>query len=334
MLHLVMEAVFRGKRTFSELIGWSYEGHVFTKELNTEMLEPAFDAWTELNQQYGPLEYEIELRVKSILPGAYGTCDVFAWSDDVIILIDWKFGRGVEVQVENNKQALFYASAARHHKKHAHRFEDHKIIIAVVQPAFGGLKIWEVNSSQLTHFDMDLEIAYNYARFDDPPLNTGDHCKFCPAKAICPAINGELGGLLVIAEDTAADLASTLDKIAAIEPWLKGIKQDAHTLMEDGGKIPGWKLVAKRKIRKWAQGDGDTAVKLISLGLSSTDAWKQTLVSPAQAEKLLDKEQHDKLDKLIEAKSSGTTLVAESDPRPQISDLKTAIKNIGDRLHD
>ena len=102
--------------------------------------------------------------------------------------------------------------------------------------------------------------------------------------------------------------------------------------MEDDGKIPGWKLVAKRKIRKWAQGDGDTAVKLISLGLSSTDAWKQTLVSPAQAEKLLDKEQRDKLDGLVEAKSSGTTLVAADDPRPQISDLKPSIRKIGARL--
>ena len=333
MLHHILQTILEGKFSVEQLIGWSYEGHVFTEELRKEMIDPALEAWGILQKGYGgDFEYEIEMKVRSILPGSFGTVDVFAWNEDTVLLVDWKFGRGVKVPVEDNKQALFYASAARHHKKHAYRFENSKVVLAIVQPAFGGLDTWEIDGERLAHFDMDLEVAYNRARFDEPPLNTGDHCKFCPAKATCPAINSELGGLLVIAEDISADLSDTLAKIAAIEPWLKGIKQDAHKLMEEGGKIPGWKLVAKRKIRKWARDDSRTSLELGVLGLESTDIWKSTLVSPAQAEKLLDKGQRKKLDKLIEAKSSGTTLAAASDPRPQISDLKTAIENIGASL--
>jgi hypothetical protein len=85
-------------------------------------------------------------------------------------------------------------------------------------------------------------------------------------------------------------------------------------------------LVAKRAIRKWASQD-KAILALTGMGAELSDLFKQELISPAQAEKLLKKPMPVEL---ISAISSGSTLAHESDSRSALihNALATALTKL------
>ena len=81
--------------------------------------------------------------------------------------------------------------------------------------------------------------------------------------------------------------------------------------------VPGYKLVAKRATRHWA--DPATAkARLLDLGLTETDVIKTELLSVAQSEKVLKKHKIDLPSDMVVAVSSGSTLAVDTDPRPAV----------------
>ena len=99
-----------------------------------------------------------------------------------------------------------------------------------------------------------------------------------------------------------------------LEGWISDLRALAMQTMEAGAKIPGYKLVAKRSVRKWT--DESVAAKaLVELGVLPYKP--QEIVSPAQAEKLL-KPLKKPLPDLVTQVSSGNTFASESDPRPEV----------------
>ena len=88
--------------------------------------------------------------------------------------------------------------------------------------------------------------------------------------------------------------------------------------------VPGYKLVAKRAIRQWVD-ESKAEAALLNAGLTPAQFFKQEIISPAQAEKLLKKSKQALPDEIVVAVSSGSTLAPEDDPRP-------AVLNIGTQL--
>ena len=112
-----------------------------------------------------------------------------------------------------------------------------------------------------------------------------------------------------------------LDQAAMLEQWIADLRQLAHGLLEENQKVPGWKLVNKRAIRKWTD-EGDAAEWLSEQGV---DPFEKNVVSPAAAEKLLKKDKIELPAALVVAVSSGSTLAPESDPRPAIEQTGAAL---------
>ncbi|MTW38280.1 DUF2800 domain-containing protein, partial [Streptococcus pneumoniae] len=77
-----------------------------------------------------------------------------------------------------------------------------------------------------------------------------------------------------------------------------------QAMEKDGMVVPGWQLAPKRASRKWIDGNA-AREKLTSIGLSDTDIFETSLITPAAAEKLLPKEQRVILDELTVKVSSG-----------------------------
>jgi hypothetical protein len=73
-----------------------------------------------------------------------------------------------------------------------------------------------------------------------------------------------------------------------ISLWLKRVKDQALTTMMDGGEIPGYKVVAGRGSRAWAD-DLEVAAALKASGYSQEDITKTELLSVAAMEKALGK---------------------------------------------
>jgi len=311
-----------------KLIGFVHEGHTLTKELFDELLMPALNRFGILQAGYGPFPFEVEQRVGSCIKDGWGTADVIGWNNEHIIMIDWKFGRGVYVKTEENKQALFYASGARPTEKWAHLFEsDRKIVISIIQPAFDVEPAWETTIDRLVRFDLELMAAMKLAEQEEPVYHDGDHCRFCPAKVICPLLNNEIMTFTAELGPRDADkLGELMTRIVLIKPWMAAIEKDAHKIATSGQAIPGFKLVPKRGTRKW---DADEDVIAHNLKLLEVNPYSKKILSPAQAEKALKTSLPDGWVKTV---SSGTKLVPEADAQKAVPDIATSVKALARKL--
>ena len=228
-----------------------------------------------------------------------------------MVMLDWKFGDGVIVEAEENEQLMFYAAAAMRTPDTMWAFEDAaEIECVIIQPPF--IKRWTTTVKRIHAFERELKRAVIAAAQPDAVLAIGSHCRWCAAKPVCPQMTGAVDRAVktqLLALDTQA-LGAALETAEVLEGWIDDLRSLATRMLEGATPVPGWKLVAKRATRKWI--DEDKAITdMESLGIEPR---KMEVISPAQAEKLLQKKLPDGLTVSV---SSGNTLAAEDDPRPE-----------------
>jgi hypothetical protein len=259
------------------------------------------------------LEYDVEARVQwDEVPGAFGTVDFIGRIGDTVVVLDWKFGDGVIVDAENNSQLLFYALAAFRSRHWA--FENAYFVeLVIVQPF--QVRRWVTDLKRLLDFEADLRSAVRASEMQAPPLKVGNHCRFCPAKAICPAQTGEIDRLVKTRLEALNDveLGKTLQLADMLESFAIAARQLVQQKLEAGLPVPGWKLVPKRATRKWTN-DADALAALRAVGAPESELME--LRSPAQIEKVLKKHKIALPEGVVTSVSSGDTIAPESDSRP------------------
>ena len=298
-------------------LGRKHADIVLTQDLIDDKLLPALAALDAVDPN-GELEYAVESRVGfgSLLPDVFGSTDLLGRIGRRAVVLDWKFGDGVAVEVEENAQLLFYAAAAMRTPETAWVFERaDEVELIIVQPP--SVKRWVTTIDRVKAFEGELVKAVKTALKPDAPLAAGDHCKWCAAKPVCPVMTGAIDRLVKERVDAlpAEQIAHYLDQLPIIEDFLKDLQQLAHGLMEEGKPIPGWKLVNKRATRKWTN-EKKAAEFMSEAGL---DPWEEPKpLSPAKAEKALKALKMELPADLVVAVSTGSTIAKESDPRPAV----------------
>ena len=213
------------------------------------LLEAALEAWDTLCIDYGIVDYETE-QTFEINADTGGTCDVIATTrDGRTIIVDWKFGQGISVPAEDNKQGLFYAFVSEN-KVNGYN-PNHSLTLAIIQPMpdradAETLKVWDVEVDIYRDFKRDYISALKRTG-----LNAGAHCRWCPAAPTCPEKTGAALQALAIDPEKLAILSQSMDLVADLENWLTAVKKLAHERLEQGDTLDGWKLVNKRATRKW-----------------------------------------------------------------------------------
>ena len=301
----------------SDVIGRTYEGIVLTEELIESKLAPALAALDEVDPT-GEMEYAVESRVGfgDLLPDVFGSTDLLGRVGDRAVVLDWKFGDGVAVEVEENSQLLFYAAAAIRTAETAWVFDGAKEVeLIIVQPP--SVKRWTTTVERIKAFEQELVAAVKIAMKPDAPLAAGDHCKWCAAKPVCPVMTGAVDRLVreKIDQLPVEQIAHYLNQLPVIEGFLKDLQQLAHGVLEEGRSIPGWKLVNKRATRQWTDEE-----KVIAF-LTQQEVYPfvdPKIISPAVAEKALKKVKLELPVDLVVAVSTGSTLAPESDNRPAV----------------
>jgi hypothetical protein len=262
------------------------------------------------------------LEFGDVLPGVFGSCDVIGRLKDTAYIIDWKFGDGVAVSAEENKQLMFYAAAAMRTEGPSKMFAGAKEIeLIIIQPP--AIRRWKTTFERIKEFEVELVRAVKTAQEPDAPLSHGDHCRWCAAKPICPRMTGEVDrALKTQLQNINVDaIGGLLNNADMLEGWIKDLRALAFELLDQDVKVPGYKLVAKRATRQWADDKG--AVKFLKD--NGVEPFEPKLKTPAAAEKELKKSKVALPSDLIVAVSSGSTLAPEDDPRP-------AVLNIGKQL--
>ncbi len=344
-LHMAMDMIFSGvAKQDRDVVGLTFNGYEVTEELFDEAIVPVLEHWDELDRQLGGIEFCSEQRV--VFPGienAFGTTDLIGSAKDRTIVYDFKFGRGVAVDAEDNPQLKYYALAAMHTPATARFFApDKPVEVFIAQPMVNDgerFTRWVTNVRQLEAFGVELRHAVETAMQPDAPLKMGPYCKFCAAKSGCPLFQNMVRDARLMGRDQMQEhLEEWLpqaDDLIALGNFIKSL---AHDQMEKGMPIKGWKLVKKRATRSFTS--DELALKFMArVGIPAPERHVKKLLSPAQTEAALKKrglpaELPDQFmkQKLVESVSSGTTLAPESDKRPAVTLAPQALKLLADRL--
>jgi hypothetical protein len=210
-----------------------------------------------------------------------------------------------------------------------------RIEVTICQPRNGGISSAVMSMDEVLDFAGEmLEIA-EAAEAPDAPLIPGDHCQFCKASSDCPALRAgayeaadiEFGGPPTPSEMTPEAMGKVLENAELIDLWIHAVRQRAKDDADRGVRIPGWKLVQRRGIRRWVDTD-HAAASCMTYGLRGDALFEPAkLRSPAQVEKAFKAE---KLtlprdwSELVVTSDPGTALVPEADVRPAIDATPSA----------
>jgi len=317
LLHNVIAELLEFDKKPEQCIGAQYKDQVLTQELIDEKIIPALEALDAVDPDK-TMEYMVETRVGfgDYLPGVFGSTDLLGRKDKRAVVLDWKFGDGVLVDVEENPQLLFYAAAAMRTPACKWVFEGvDEIECVIVQPP--AIRRWVTTPERVKQFEVELAKAVRESSWPNPTMQTGDHCRWCAAKPICPQMNGEVDRALKLqlANLPAEQIAMQLEQADRLEDYIKDLRALAFQMLEKEHPVPGYKLVAKQSRRQWAD---ETKAKDFLLK-SLVEPYKELeVISPAQAEKLLKKIKVELPSELVVSVSSGSTLAPDSDPRPAV----------------
>ena len=320
LLHNVISEILDKDLPGHTFIGTKYNDQVLTEELYVEKIEAALAALDEIDADK-KLEYAVETRVGfgELLPGVFGSTDLVGRIGTRAIVLDWKFGDGVVVGVEENPQLMFYAAACMRTPEAQWAFEGAtEVELIIVQPPV--TRRWVTTIERIKQFEQELVMAVHESQKPDARLQHGEHCRWCAAKPICPRMTGAVDRALKTQIDQVdlPTLGKYLQNAELLEQWIADLRAMAHNLLENGKQVPGYKLVHKRATRQWAD-EKKAVAELHNMGLSREELFKpEELSSPAQVEKVLKKRKMALPDELVVAVSSGTTMAPESDPRPAV----------------
>jgi len=226
----------------------------------------------------------------------FGTGDYVLIGHNTVQVWDYKNGAGVRVDAQDNPQLLYYALGAVLLAGRKVR----EVQVHIVQPRIPRSDGSIVSSAtytwdQLIAFKERLLDAARATQRSDAVLVAGSHCRWCPVSPICPA---QANQALAVAQDdfsspptlatlTAEDLSYILDKAPLVEAWFNSVREHVRTVLEEGGTVPGWHLSPKRATRRWV--DEAHAEKYLRRKIGAKQAYTRKLISPAQAEKLVQK---------------------------------------------
>jgi hypothetical protein len=278
---------------------------------------------------------ENKFRLDWLYPGLFGTNDALVGEPfGVLKIFDYKHGVGVAVEVEDNTQMMYYALGGAK----GETYEDVELV--VVQPraphSDGRVRRQRMPIEELMRWAQEVLLPGAKAT-EDPsaPLDTGDHCRFCPALAVCPL---QKERAMTIAAEVFAPVPSAppspeaipyeklrqiLDKADLIEAWLKACREHVKALLETGkasAEEVGYKLVPGRASRKWV--DDKEAETWLEAMLGDEAYVPRKLVSVAQAEKVLKGPAKKALAEMI-SEVRGVSMVPISDKREALAPSAT-----------
>ena len=266
---------------------------------------------------------EQKLDFSKYVPEGFGTGDCVIIGDGTLYVIDYKHGKGVEVQADNNSQMMCYAFGA------LNLFDGIYDIMEV------SMTIFQPRRKNVSTFVMKKEDLYSWANTTLAPaaqlvfrgegeFNAGDHCQFCKVKATCRKrmeYNMELAKYDFEMPDTLDDIEISviLEKADELVSWVADIKEYALVQAMNGTHYDGFKVVEGRSNRKYT--DEEKVAETVTK--AGHNPYEQKLLGITAMTSLLGKKKFNELLGSLVYKPQGKpTLVPESDKRPEMNTAK------------
>jgi hypothetical protein len=268
--------------------------------------------------------------------GAGGTSDVIIIKGSEIIIIDLKYGMGVKVDAGGNQQLMLYALGALNEYDLIGDFDT--VTMVIHQPRLNHVSEYSIPVSELLTFSDEVRSAADKVRSPDAALVSGEkQCKFCKAKAVCPALRADMAEVVGGAADVSdfADLVPqeitsetsdnylpvAMSKVEMVEQWCKAVRAETERRLLAGQPVTGYKLVQGRAgNRDWKDPKAVEEMMKKTFRMRDDQVYDLKLISPTKAEKVF-KENPKRWANLQEqiARSDGKPSVAPAtDNRPEM----------------
>ena len=250
----------------------------------------------------------------------FGTGDCVIVADDLLHIVDFKYGVGVLVEATNNSQLMCYGLGAL--DTFGDLYDIKRVRLSIYQPRRENVDTFELSTEDLlTWADEVLAPTAKLAYEGEGEFHAGDHCQFCKIKATCrkrAVYSMELAKYDFADAPTLSsdEIAVILPQIDTLVSWAEDIKSYALQQALSGERYPGFKLVEGRSIRKYTD---ETAVAAVVQN-AGYDPYEKKLLGITAMTKQLGKKKFDELLSGLVMKPQGKPVLApESDKRPEFN---------------
>lgn len=251
------------------------------------------------------------------IPEGFGTIDFEAHNDETLVIVDFKYGKGSKIYAKGNPQLLLYASGCL-----ADLPSIKNIKLVIVQPRLNHVDEVEYTRAEIEKTEAMIKpVAEKAFRGEGNPVS-GEHCKFCKAKAVCTAHAKDIATtepkMIAPKELTTDEVAELIPKAELIADWLSAAKQYLLGECLAGREVKGYKAVEGRATRVWS--DQDKALELLEqAGYDKALIYETAPLSLAKLEKVVGKKDFNNLvGEYITKKTGKPTLAPADDKRPAL----------------
>ena len=285
----------------------------------------AIEQITEAKAECPDAVIKVEERVNfsAFVPEGFGTVDLLLARDGLLVIADYKHGKGVFVKAQGNSQMRLYGLGGL--TEFGHLYDIQRVRMTICQPRLDNFASEEISVEEL------LEWGQSYVRpraqlawAGQGSFVPGSHCTegFCKARFTCAA---RAEAAMEVAEAaftpllpdqlTTEDLVAVLSKADLAAKWLSDVREYALQQALKGTAIPGFKLVAGKSQRRYRDAD-KVAKRLEEAGISPALIYERNLLGITALERALGKKKvGELLPDLIEKPMGQPALVPTSDPR-------------------
>lgn len=279
---------------------------------------------TLADENKGIVMSETKFDLTDYIPEGFGTCDAAIIGLEELVVADFKYGRGVKVDVDGNEQLLIYALGA--YSKFACIAGFSKVRIIIIQPRIdGGYSEAVVTVEELLAFGERVKQAASKAFYENGEVIPGEHCRWCKAKAVCKARadqNIALAGFTKVKAETLTveELSEFYKKGRDVAKWLSDLQAHMEALLLSGKQVPGWKMVEGRSNRTWTDQELAFEAILNKKLLEEPMLYERKPITLAGAEKLIGKEKFaTEMASFIDKPAGKPTMVEATDKRTALN---------------
>lgn len=267
------------------------------------------------------------------VPSGFGTGDCVIVSDSLLEIADLKYGLGIPVDAVDNPQLRLYGLGAI--AKFGQLYDFPAVRMTIIQPRLESVSEETLGRVELLDWaEAEVREKAQQAWKGVGDFVPGDHCRFCPAKAVCSARVAEALKLFrygfetpgLIPDEQVPGILETLD---VAEAWIKDFRAYAEKQALNGQKFPGWKLVrGKKPNRRWADPE-EVRAQLLRAGYAPGQIETTSLKPVGEIEKTIGAKAFRALVGGLVAQGEGRlTLVPESDKRLEYASADAAFADL------
>lgn len=275
---------------------------------------------------------EVQLDLTPWVPEGFGTADCILIGNGALHVFDFKYGKGVPVDAEDNPQLKLYGLGALN--EFGMLYDIDLVTLHIIQPRLDSITEWSIARDLLEWWgECTVKPIAQTAFKGEGNFNPGTaQCRWCRCKNVCRAYNtfmldsakarlNDSGEERQPNELSDAEIAKLLGVVEEIKRWATRVADYAlEQALNEGARYPGYKLVEGISRRKITD-EKAAAEELMVAGFTPKQTMK--LKGIGDLEDLVGvKKLNELIGKYIVKPDGKPTLVPESDKRKEFNEFK------------